>query len=154
MNQSIIPVTLLLSYLFLGQKFSWAQGSGAAMIFLGAAVAVIPSFGKKGGATQQTTVTGSLLFFSSIIPGAFSNVYKEYAFKTSVHTDIYYLTTCVSTIQVLFGFAFLPLLSFRAFGGVPFSEMASQLVYGWRCFLGQNSLPGDDCRDGTSTMLG
>lgn len=79
--------------------------------------------------------------------------YKEYAFKTSVHTDIYYLTTCVSTIQVLFGFMFLPMLALPMFGGVPFNDIPSQLTRGWSCFLNRNSLPGDDCRHGFVTML-
>jgi hypothetical protein len=38
-----------------------------------------------------------------------SNVYKEYSFS-KFQLDLFYLTTFVSLIQVLFGFLFLPLL--------------------------------------------
>ena len=68
LNQVIIPMTLALSFLFLGQTFTWAQTFGALIIFIGAAVAVAPSF-MDGSNDATTTVTGVLLFFSSIIPG-------------------------------------------------------------------------------------
>jgi len=71
-KQVIIPMTLILSYLFLGQIFTISQTLGATIIFVGASIAVIPSF-RGGDATGSTTV-GIALFFSSLIPGAFSNV--------------------------------------------------------------------------------
>jgi len=163
LNQVIIPMTLALSFIFLGQRFTGAQSLGALTIFVGAAIAIVPSFmpGKGGSASSSSssaddgpptsTVTGVLLFFSSILPGAFSNVYKEWGFA-QYHVDLYYLTTCVSAIQVLFGFAFLPALQVPAFGGVPFKEIPQQFTLGFQCFRGINTLPGDDCKDAFSTM--
>lgn len=105
LNQVIIPMTLALSFICLGQRFTWAQTLGALVIFVGAAVAVVPSFmggpspDTDGDGTGASTATGVILFFSSIVPGAFSNVYKEWGFAR-FHVDLYYLTTCVSAIQV------------------------------------------------------
>lgn len=56
-------------------------------------------------------------------------------------------------LQVLFGFVFLPLLTIPAFGGLSPHYWVRNINYGFRCFLGQNSLPGDDCSDGMSSMI-
>lgn len=70
LNQVIIPMTLALSFLFLGQTFTMAQTSGAAIIFVGAAVAVFPSFsGEDAGDKNASTVLGVLVFLVSVIPG-------------------------------------------------------------------------------------
>lgn len=70
LNQVIIPMTLVLSFLFLGQTFTVAQSSGAAIIFAGAAVAVFPSFtGQDSGDRNTSTVLGVLVFLISVIPG-------------------------------------------------------------------------------------
>ena len=165
LNQVIIPMTLALSFLFLGQRFTPAQSVGALIIFVGAGIAIVPSFlgggsdpgtdddGDGVAAPPTSTVAGVLLFFSSIVPGAFSNVYKEWGFAQFT-VDLYYLTTCVSAIQVLFGFAFLPLLQMPAFGGIPLRDIPQQFTLGFQCMLGHNSLPGDDCGDALETMIG
>lgn len=78
LNQVIIPMTLILSYLFLGQVFTLCQTLGAATIFFGAGIAVLPSFrGTESSVGAESTWLGIMLFFSSIIPGAFSNVVSE-----------------------------------------------------------------------------
>ncbi|EWM29290.1 Transmembrane transporter protein, chloroquine resistant [Nannochloropsis gaditana] len=160
LNQVIIPMTLALSFLCLGQRFTGAQTLGALTIFIGAGIAIVPSFlaGKgaragsgSGEGPPTTTLTGVLLFFSSILPGAFSNVYKEWGFA-QFHVDLYYLTTFVSAIQVLFGFAFLPALQVPIFGGMPLREIPQQFTLGFKCFRGINTLPGDDCKDAFLTM--
>jgi len=163
LNQVIIPMTLALSFIFLGQRFTGAQTLGALTIFIGAGIAVVPSFMPRKARTADSTsssvvdgpptstVTGVLLFFSSILPGAFSNVYKEWGFA-QYHVDLYYLTTSVSAIQVLLGFVFLPALQLPAFGGVPLKSIPQQFTLGFQCFRGINTLPGDDCKDAWSTM--
>lgn len=153
LNQVIIPFTLLLSFIFLGQTYTPAQTCGAVVIFLGASVAVVQPGGADGVGASATTWLGLVLFFASIIPAAMSNVYKEYSFS-KFQLDLFYLTTFVSLIQVLFGFLFLPLLQVPAFGGVPIREIPQQFSLGFKCFLGQNSLPGDDCDDAMLTMIG
>jgi drug/metabolite transporter (DMT)-like permease len=77
LNQAIIPSSLALSYVLLGQHLSLAQVLGAAVILCGAVVAVVPTF--AGGGNGSTTAAGATLYFLSIFPGALSNVYKDCA---------------------------------------------------------------------------
>jgi len=58
--------------------------------------------------------------------------------------DVYYLTTWVTVFQTIWGFAFLPLLSLRSFGGVPLNKIPNQISDGWQCILGY-SLPHYYC---------
>jgi drug/metabolite transporter (DMT)-like permease len=154
-NQTTIPLTLILSKLFLNATYNKLQNVGALIILLGACVSVLPSLLKKGDESEElspyhhhhhhhgndldllkessdsesysdsfdplsrllaaggslrsaTSMAGVFIFLLSIIPGAFSNVYKEYAFKTSENSvDIYYMTTWVTLYQVLTGFLFM-----------------------------------------------
>jgi drug/metabolite transporter (DMT)-like permease len=69
LNQVIIPMTLVLSFLFLGQTFTLAQSSGAGIIFVGAAVAVFPSFTGQQGGPNTSSALGIAVFLVSVIPG-------------------------------------------------------------------------------------
>eukprot|EP00128_Syssomonas_multiformis_P016742 Colp12_sorted_trinity150504_noHs@12383 len=150
LNQSLIPITLLLSVIFLKMKYQKLQYMGAAIMMAGAALACVPSF---NGSNQGTTkVYSVLIFFAGIIPSAFSNVYKEKQFKDQ-ELDVQYLTVWVTLFQVLFGFAFLPLLSVPGFGGVEFKQLPYEISDGFQCFLGEDPRPDDDCKDGTWTMM-
>jgi len=156
-NQTIIPLTLILSVFFLKASYSLRQNLGAAIIVIGAIVSVLPSFLEPSTATSSrtsTTATGVIVFLASVIPGGFSNVYKEYAFKTSEHSvDIYYMTTWVTLFQVLTGLMFMPAQSIPALGGVPFDEMGKQMVDGSKCMFGENPMPGDDCEGAGMILL-
>mmetsp|Transcript_26600 Transcript_26600/g.83209 ORF Transcript_26600/g.83209 Transcript_26600/m.83209 type:complete len:452 (-) Transcript_26600:2912-4267(-) len=168
LNQTVIPLTLFMSACFLGIRFNTPQCVGAFVILCGASVALVPSFvgegddegeskpdksvehGQHHGGDAATMVmkaswVGPLIFFLSVVPAAFSNVYKEAAFNKVAHADVYILTSVVSTLQVIIGFALLPLLALPGFGGEPVSELPLQMERGTRCFLGENSLHGDDC---------
>ena len=63
-----------------------------------------------------------LIFTSSIIPSAMSNVYKESKMKAR-DLDVYLTTTMISVWQEILGFAFLPLLSLKAMGGMGKDEV-------------------------------
>lgn len=78
--------------------------------------------------TEGTSMAGLLIYFISLIPNSFSNVYKETNFKTD-GLDVYYLTTWVSFYQVFVGFAFIPLLALPGFGGVAASEIPAQVRF-------------------------
>ncbi|GMH64830.1 hypothetical protein TrLO_g4870 [Triparma laevis f. longispina] len=156
-NQTIIPLTLILSIIFLKASYGFKQNLGAGIIVMGAVVSVLPSFlepKEASSARTATTATGIIVFLASVVPGAFSNVYKEYAFKTSEHSvDIYYMTTWVTLFQVLTGLLFMPAQSIPALGGVPFNEMGQQMIDGSRCMVGENPMPGDECEGAGGILL-
>ena len=148
-------MTLILSKLFLGAIYNRKQNGGALVIVIGAIFSVLPSLIRGGGNDRSsTTMTGVVVFILSVVPGAFSNVYKEYAFKTSEHSvDIYYMTVWVTLFQVLTGLIFMPAQSLPALGGIPIDEMGKNMVDGNSCMFGYNSLPGDDCEGSGAILL-
>ncbi|KAJ1452690.1 hypothetical protein M885DRAFT_526018 [Pelagophyceae sp. CCMP2097] len=142
LNQALIPMTLAMSGALLGSRYSAKQYVGALLILCGAAYAVLPAL--LSGAAGSTTLVGASLYTLGVVPSAFSNVYKEAVFRDSdaaANTDVFYLTTCVSTLQVFAGLVFLPLLKFQAFGGVPLAEVPQQVSGGLAFFAGKGLRP-------------
>ena len=145
LNQCIIPLTLIMSVMYLKVSYTCGQYTGSGAILGGTGVAVFPGFGKSSH--TSTTPAGIIIYFFSIVPTSVSNVYKETAFREKKHCDVYVLSAIVAMFQVLWGFLFLPLLALPGFGGIPFSEMPAQMSNGFACFMGYDSLPGDHCSD-------
>ena len=73
-----------------------------------------------------------------------SNVYKEANMKEK-DLEVYTTTTFISIWQELLGFAFLPLLMLKAFGGLSQGEILKQMEYGYECYNERPPLEGDDC---------
>jgi drug/metabolite transporter (DMT)-like permease len=146
--QAAIPLTMIMSALTLRIKYTFVQYSGAALIVVGALFAGVTSAGSQSG---QTTIIGLVVLIASLVPGSYSNVYKESNLKSEA-MDVYYLTTYVSWWQVLIGFAFCPLLSMPGLGGLPLTEIPNNVRDGWRCFLGE-PLDGFSCDRSPSPIL-
>lgn len=85
-----------------------------------------------------------LIYFSNNLPGACSNVAKEAAFNNQP-MDVYYMGSWVAWWQLLFSLLFLPIINLKPFGGIPFRCIPNQIILGFKCFLGRNSLAGDSC---------
>ena len=93
---------------------------------------------KKSGAGTAGTKPGfAIMFFLAVIPTAFSNVFKEIAFK-GADLDIYLVNAWVATFQFLIGFPLLPvgilvdpnpLASLKA--------LPREFLDGMLCFVGQ-----------------
>ena len=120
LNQSLIPCTMLVSYLWLNRKSSWTQVIGAAVIFLGAGIVILPSFQQStnnvlSSETRHSHVVvlmASLIYASSNIPTSLAYAYKEYGFK-DLSCHVILLTQWVSVYQLIFGFLFMPLQMVR-----------------------------------------
>jgi len=89
LNQSIIPMTMVTSALFIQSKFKGFQLWGACLIITGAVAASSDYFlgddnddgaGDEGSGSRHNT--GAIfIFILSILPSAWSNVYKEKTMK-------------------------------------------------------------------------
>jgi hypothetical protein len=183
LNQLVIPVTLLGSYLFLHTRFKSYQLWGCACIVVGACVAssdyyFVPTERDTAAeAEEEATSNGTdadagagagagsmagggmtisvaiMVYFLSVLPSAFSNIYKEKQMKIhnmhEVHTS-----TFVSFYQLWIGFFFLPLLALPSLGGLTTSQMSSQMSDGFSCFMGTNpNDPSDDCSNSAYILL-
>lgn len=79
LNQTLIPITMLFSYIFLGRSSTILQVFGSMLIVLGAWTAG----GDDPDSPSSTNYTSfsSLLYFLSNVPIAFSCIYKEMGFR-------------------------------------------------------------------------
>jgi hypothetical protein len=143
-NQTIIPITMLATAVIIRVRYQWLKIGGAGIIMLGAGVAIIPLFFDTGSNKIDFVWYAVLIYFLNNIPQSLSNVTKELAFN-GLDMDVWYLGAWVGWFQVLFTAAMLPLTVFPAFGGIAFRDMPDQLAKGFWCWLGYNSLPGDNC---------
>lgn len=146
LNQSIIPITMLLCYLFLGYFFKYAQISGASCILFGAIFASSSFFFSPSTelAISSTRYGAIIVYFISIVFSSLSNVYKDHKMKQD-DLDEVHTSTIVSLWQLIFGFLFLPLLNLPALGGLTVEEMSHQLQDGYLCLRGHNPTKDDDC---------
>lgn len=154
LNQTLIPITMLVSFLYLKTRFTLVQLGGAAFVLAGAGITVLPTFweGHKGGGEgiggrpAPSRWYANLIFFLSNVPVACSQVYKEKAFKRD-RVDVLYLTQWVSVFQLLFGLGLAPLQALPGIGsahGVPISSIPSSFRRSWQCFL---QTPTSGCAD-------
>jgi hypothetical protein len=59
--------------------------------------------------------------------------------------DVWYMGAWVGWFQLLWTLCFLPITTLPGFGGIPITEIPTQIKYGFLCFLGINSQQGDNC---------
>jgi drug/metabolite transporter (DMT)-like permease len=164
LTNSVIPVTMFLSYFILKQRFRVLQYIGASVIMAGIGVVLYPQLKttfvhnnaesstdiQAGGGEEAQPAADiplfNFLFMLSVVPGALSSIYKELAFADA-DVDANYLQYWVAIWQFFFGFALAPLnsLSFLGPQSVPPRELISALSDGCWCLLGYNTKPGDDC---------
>lgn len=143
LNQSNIPITMVLSYIFIGSVFGKFQIWGSCLILIGAVVAS-SNFLERSQGNVNVSSASTLLYVLSVIPGSMSNVYKDVKMK-SEDLDEIHTSTMVSYYQVLIGFLFLPLMSLPLLGGLSAGDMALQITDGYQCMLGNNPVPDMDC---------
>ena len=140
LNQSIIPFTMFLSYLFLNSHSTYLHIIGAMIIFLGVFIVVLPSF-HHHSSSNNTNSLSILIYFSSNIPFAFSYVFKEYGFK-NLSVNVIYLTFWVAIYQLFIGFLMFPLQLLPGMGsanGMSISTIISDFYNGFICFLQLNN---------------
>ena len=140
MNQTVVFFTIAMSFALLGSRFNWLQVVGAILTLGGAALGIVPSLGGSG------TVLSTLLYLAGIFPQSLSYVYKEKVFK-GVNLDVVYLSCCVSWLQLLLTWAFVPLTSLHGLGGIALKDIPSVFADGARCFAGNERIPVYDGED-------
>ena len=148
LNQSLIPATMLTSFVFLGTRYSPGQLAAAALLVGGAALSVLPKLGVAvpGGTAEtaahpddETRGYAVALYWLSNVPMACSAVYKEARFSREP-MDVTYLTQWVSIYQMILGFALAPLMSLPGVGtaeGQSWAEITTSFRHGLECFLGR-----------------
>jgi len=107
LNQAIIPVTMVGSFIFLKERYSLIQIGGSLLIVGGVTLSLLPSLTNSGGDSQQNIPFFNMFFLCQAIPFAASNLYKDIAFK-SVDMDVWYLQFWDVFYQSLIGTFLFP----------------------------------------------
>jgi drug/metabolite transporter (DMT)-like permease len=161
-QQSAIPISMMVSFLTLGSRYTQSQYLGASIVMGGIVLVLIPSF--MGGG-QQTDASGNavdpagqLLWIGvlviSCVPMCLSSVYKEKALG-EVEIDCTYLNGWVAVFQLLIA---VPLcFPSASVQDMPISNILPNIYQGFLCWGGVNTVtlsnnpynqPLDNCADG------
>lgn len=148
LSQTLIPFTMICSYLFLS-KSTTLKEAGAACIILAGAMISISGRDQSQVPSDSTTSTGFedyaiLIYVLSNIPMAFSNVYKEVGFQ-AFNVDVWSMTCIVCFYQTFWTFALLffqtfPVLSGHPDHGLDLRTCWRDFVGGAQCFLGSQEI--------------
>jgi drug/metabolite transporter (DMT)-like permease len=148
--QSAIPVSMLITKIFLKTKYSLAQYSGATIVVAGLLVTLGPSL-VSGGSGGNNIGLWAAMLIGSCIPMCLSSVFKEKALG-DVEIDPIWFNLAVAFYQFIFSFPLLPPTAISV--GLSMDQIFPNLWDGMRCYAGLNSIDSDNCAMGpTFTTL-
>ncbi|RHZ42895.1 hypothetical protein DYB26_015131 [Aphanomyces astaci] len=138
LDQLNLPFNMVLSLIFLNTKYKRCHLLGATLVLYGGFVNMLPLF--TGGSTlnmPDPTIGWILLFISSLLPAAASNVYKEIALK-DVDLDIWYCNAWTSLYQVFLGLLTIWTIRVPALCDPPidWQDFPEFIGISHQCFLG------------------
>lgn len=156
LNQTLIPFTMLMSFILLGRLSSPQHIIGAGVILLGVAVVLTPHmFGDDSEPTLRHSHTlvlvSSVVYCLSNLPFAVAYVYKEFGFK-DLNIHPIHLTQWVSVYQCIIGFMVMPLQMIPGFGsenGMTIKQSMDGMKMGWECF----TLQSERCQENQASTL-
>eukprot|EP01041_Mallomonas_annulata_P000990 gene990-1938_t len=146
-QQSAIPISMLISKTFLKARYTTAQYVGAGIVLCGIVVVLIPNF-FASSSQNSTDASKSLseifwvtILISSCIPMCMSSVYKEKALG-EVDIDVVYLNGWVSVFQSIFA---IPLcFPSASIINMPYDQLLPNMYGGMLCWAGINTITGED----------
>jgi drug/metabolite transporter (DMT)-like permease len=135
----------VLSYFLLKRRYHPLAVVGALVTLGGAVLAIAPTLrpSHSSNTGTETHWYAVLLFALSNVPVALSYVFKEKYFaadEVGAGLDIFYLSFCVSWLQLVLTWALVPLQSLHGFGGIPMSDIGRVFSDGVRCFAGDTAI--------------
>lgn len=143
LNQTVIPFTLFLSTLLLRLYFHWVQHLGSFIIILGALIAALPSFMLQKNGDRPIF---NIIYLTSSIAAAFSQVYKEIAFR-DVELNVNYMQYYVGFYQTFWTALLAPVnaLPFLGSQQIPLARQLSMVRDGSACLFEQKNTIVTDC---------
>lgn len=138
-QQSAIPISMVISSVSLGARYTTNQYVGAAVVILGIIAVLVPSFFSTTAAVpgEAPQLPWIALLILACIPMCLSSVYKEKALG-EVDIDVIYLNGWVAVFQVI---AAIPLCFPSAFvTGLAMDEIWPNMYDGFLCWFGIDSI--------------
>ena len=145
--QAAIPISMLVTKLWLKTKYKAYHYIGATTVIVGLIVVLLPQFlnpdSNDGGSSASTQLIWCSILVASCFPMAISAVYKEKTLA-AYNMNGLYLNGWISVFQLFFTLIFsIPSVYTQA--NLTISELPSNILNGFKCMGGVNSLPSDDC---------
>jgi len=153
--QSAIPISMIISKFILKAKYGIHHYVGAAVVFVGVVVVLIPSF-LPGAASQNANVPQWLqgvwagVLIASCIPMTLSSVYKEKALG-EVEIDVVYMNGWIAIYQFLVSVALAVPSAYAS--NLTAQQLPYNMADGAKCYVGINSITessgsfrADDCQ--------
>jgi len=132
LQQSAIPVSMILSKFLLKVEYSRWQYLGALIVAGGIMVVLGPLL--SGGGSPLW----ACMIILSTIPMALSSVYKEIALGET-ELDPVYLNGWIAVFQLVFSLILCVPLSYASEPPVPAADLPNNIWQGMRCYIGVNS---------------
>ncbi|XP_075506180.1 protein CLT1, chloroplastic-like [Primulina tabacum] len=137
LSQSFLVWQLVLSYVFLGRRYSFKQLFGCFLVAVGVIVTV--ASGSGTGSLMEAGIFWSIMMIVSFLLQAADTVLKETIFLDAAQrlkggtVDLFVVNSFGSAFQAVFICLLLPVLS--NLWGIPFNQLPSYLKDGAACFL-------------------
>eukprot|EP01088_Endostelium_zonatum_P015605 TRINITY_DN3915_c0_g1_i1.p1 TRINITY_DN3915_c0_g1~~TRINITY_DN3915_c0_g1_i1.p1 ORF type:complete len:477 (+),score=65.54 TRINITY_DN3915_c0_g1_i1:158-1588(+) len=131
--QGMIPMTMVLCFILLRQRYNLGQVLGALLIIAGAIIVIVPEF--KSGASA--TVYWAIIFFFSTLPSALSFTLKEVIFRQK-ETDIFVVNSLSAIFQLIATALYLPIVLIPGVNSLhlTFHNLPQYVSDGFQCFAG------------------
>lgn len=139
-----LPMTMIMSFFYLGTRYTKVHYLGSFLTIYGVCVAFIPEFSEGGQVKQDYWLA---LYIISLLPGVASYCYKEQHLKDT-DLDIWWMNAWISVWQIMFGILTFPVILAPLPSGdnVHPSTMGEYLVNATVCQFGSvNAQETDQC---------
>ncbi|CAI9090045.1 OLC1v1024729C1 [Oldenlandia corymbosa var. corymbosa] len=144
LSQSFLVWQLLLSFIFLGRRYSFNQLFGCFLVAVGVIITV--ASGSSAGSLMEAGIFWSVLMIVSFLFQAADTVLKEMIFLDAeqklkgTSVDLFVVNSFGSAFQAVFICLLLPFLS--KLWGISFNQLPNYLKDGAACFLNIGTLSG------------
>jgi len=148
LSQAAIPISMVISKILLKYKYEIQHYVGAATVFIGLGVVILPTFlnpqPSDAKISTEMIVVWCVVMILSCVPMTLSSVYKEKSLGEQ-DIDVVYLNGWVAVFQVLISVAFAIPAAYAI--GLDIQDIPSNFVNGAKCYVGRNSVESDSCGD-------
>lgn len=140
-QQSAIPISMLISYIALNSVYTTAQYVGAGVVLFGIFVVLLPTLNgsshASSGASDSSELVWIAVLVASCVPMCLSSVYKEKALGET-EIDVIYLNGWVAVFQSLIAIPLCIPSSYVVH--IPLSQILPNIYSGFLCMGGVNTV--------------
>lgn len=144
--QAAIPISMIITKIWIQTSYKFSQYFGALVVLGGLVIALLPKFIDPPSTSSSSTsneiqIVWCVVLIASCIPMTISAVLKEKTLLKYNMNGIY--LNCMTAVFQLFFSLIFSIPAIYAQPGYGFSDLSSNIVNGYSCMIGINSILGD-----------